>query len=167
MKATIGRLFLTSTIVMTLAACAADQRYQSSTAKPVKPVTSAPAVTPADGTWRVGVSVTSFFDGDLGRIDQTVDVAGGGFRSGFRDGSLEVAMTVNISGGWAKGQMAVDPGYQWNTASIPFEGPIVDGVLQLDLTGFATYEHFGSVWSRDRDARTLDVKLRLEKRPQS
>ncbi len=167
MKAPIGRLFLTSTIVMTLAACAADQRYQSSTAKPVNPVTSAPAVTPADGPWRVGVSVTSFFDGDLGRIDQTVDVAGGGFRSGFRDGSLEVAMTVNISGGWAKGQMAVDPGYQWNTASIPFEGPIVDGVLQLDLTGFATYEHFGSVWNRDRDARTLDVKLRLEKRPQS
>ena len=151
--------------VMVFSGCAPVDHHRASTANAsTKPVT-APATSPADGLWYVDITVESFFDGHLGHIARTVEVAGGRLKSSFREGRLEVAMTLDFAGGRAKGQMAVDPGARWNAVSIPFEGPIVDGALHLDLSGMATYEIFSGFRHRDRDARALYVELRLEKQP--
>ena len=125
------------------------------------------ASTPAEGSWRIRLSLKSFEDGNLGRIDETIKVSGGVFKSSFRQGGMDVAISFQMSSEVVKGQMAVQPDRQWNTVSIPFQGFIRDGVMHLKLSGTARYQGGGGGGRRGRSgsSRTVDVEFWLEKRP--
>ena len=115
-----------------------------------------------DGPWRLRASAKSFLEGPLGTIDSRIVIEAGRFRSSFRDGSFDMAISFQALAGSITGQMAVAPGMAWDTVSIPFQGKVIDGVLELRLSGTTGVQRFG-IFRGERDTRTIDLHFRLDR----
>ena len=116
-----------------------------------------------DGRWRLRARASSFMEGRLGYIDRPISIKEGQFASRFRDGTFDLAITFSATDSAIKGRIAVAPSMAWDYVTIPFQGNVVDGVLDLKLSGTTSVKRFG-LFLGERDTRTIDIHLRLERR---
>lgn len=119
------------------------------------------ADTATDGPWRLTLEISSFSDGHIATIDRVIEIRDGAFNGGFNEGNASVALTFYVAGGAVRGNMAVDAGSRWNSVSIKYDGPVIDGVFLRQLVGPATYE--SGMHNRDNLSRNVDVVMRLER----
>ena len=121
------------------------------------------ASAPADGPWRLTIDLSSFFDGHLGSIERVVELKNGSWEGDIREGQMLVGMRISIAGSAVNGLLAVTAGSNWNSVSVPFQAAVVDGVVQRQLSGAATYNVNTGFGHRDRQSRYVDIDLRLER----
>jgi hypothetical protein len=116
----------------------------------------------ADEPWRLRIEADSFHEGHLGSINAAIEVGRGERVYHLRDGSFDLAVTFTKTGDAVKGRMAVTPGPEWDTVTIPFDGAVVDGVMEKKLIGTTNIQKFGFGRGK-RDSRTIDIVFRLER----
>jgi hypothetical protein len=121
------------------------------------------ASAPADGPWRLTIDLSSFFDGHLGSIERVVELRNGTWEGDIREGRMLVGVRVTVAGSAVNGLLAVTAGSNWNSASVPFQAAVVDGVVERQLSVAATYNVYTGFGHRDRQSRYVDIDLRLER----
>jgi hypothetical protein len=112
--------------------------------------------------WRFRIEADSFHEGHLGSINSPIEIGRGEQVYRFRDGSFELAITFTKTGDAVKGRMAVTPGPEWDTVTIPFDGAVVGGVMEKKLIGTTNIQRL-SFGRGKRDSRTIDIVFRLER----
>jgi hypothetical protein len=118
------------------------------------PVAVPPAPRAADGKWALKLRAVSFEEGEHGRIDESITVANGRFKSQLKDHFLAVDADLGFRAAAVEGTLVLSLGHPWRPFSVEIKGA-------LDNAGFRhTYTAFARDF-RGSNHLTLDVEVSL------